>query len=191
MALQIFNENLLTSRAQALILTIDGKAKGMEGNIARAYGRKYPEVWEEIECEVKYPSPLGSVQGITVDKNQECPQRLICLAATLHHIEVLSDDEKLSVVRTALRNSLHLAQKYRITRLATSILTGGWRLPHKQAFTAMLQVYESFCGGNSELNLCIYIINKEGFDNVARVLKQKNYLLSEVEGGYSVCSPVS
>lgn len=49
MAMEILRGSLLDAPDDAIILTIDGAAKGMEGNIARAFTRKYPDVWEELE----------------------------------------------------------------------------------------------------------------------------------------------
>ncbi len=45
--------------ADGLLLTIDGAKKGMEGNVARAYARRWPDAFEEIEYEIPYPLPLA------------------------------------------------------------------------------------------------------------------------------------
>ena len=44
MSLKISRGNVLDAKADAIILTIDGAANGMEGNIARAFARKWPDV---------------------------------------------------------------------------------------------------------------------------------------------------
>lgn len=59
MNVQLINNNIFTGNEQALILTVDGAATGMEGNIARAFSRHYPECWEELSLDIDYPIPLG------------------------------------------------------------------------------------------------------------------------------------
>jgi hypothetical protein len=51
--LRVLHGNVLDAIADALILTIDGAKKGMEGNIARAFARKWPEIWHELEDEMQ------------------------------------------------------------------------------------------------------------------------------------------
>ena len=58
MTMSVVNRNILDSSAEAIILTIDGAKKGMEGNIARAFAKKYPNAWELLEYEITYPIPI-------------------------------------------------------------------------------------------------------------------------------------
>ena len=107
MAVQILKGNALDARADALVLTIDGARRGMEGNIARAFARRWPEVFEEIEEQIHYPVPLG--RTVAINPESDCPFRTILLASTLHHLDVLSDKQKSSIIASALSGAINLA----------------------------------------------------------------------------------
>ena len=72
MATEIRKGNLFTSKAKAIILTVDGAARGMEGNIARAFGRLYPGAWEEFDYDIEYTITLGSAKIYKIDPDIEC-----------------------------------------------------------------------------------------------------------------------
>ena len=72
MSIEIKKGNLFESKSDAIILTVDGARRGMEGNIARAFGRKYPDIWEELEYEIEYPISLGSSKIYQTDPELEC-----------------------------------------------------------------------------------------------------------------------
>ncbi len=169
MAIEILKGNLLESSDEAIILTVDGAAKGLEGNIACAFARKYPSVWEELEYEIKYPFSLGSVQSFSVHSDLDCPYKQILMAATLHHIDVLSDEEKLNVVQSALTNALMLANKKGAKSIGTAILTGGWRIYLVEAFAGMLAAYKRL-NPRSLPNLRIYVLKEVEFDELVNVL---------------------
>ena len=126
MGLRIIHGNVLDAKADALIITIDGAKKGMEGNIARAFARRWPELWAEIEDEVPYPLPLGEV--FDYEPSSECPFRILLTASTLNHMDSLTESAKKGIVRTALDNAITAASDYGMKSIATAIMTGGWRL---------------------------------------------------------------
>ncbi len=43
--IEIVHGDVLTARAKAVILAIDGTKQGMKAKIARAYARQWPDVW--------------------------------------------------------------------------------------------------------------------------------------------------
>lgn len=135
--------DVLAAEADALILTIDGAMRGMEGNIARAFARRWPEDWEAVEESVAYPLRVGDAVAVKLD-DTDCPFRLILVAATLHHLETLDDGEKCAVVRQAFRRCLELAVRCRAVRVATAVMTGGWRLTPEAAFAAMVAAWRGF-----------------------------------------------
>jgi hypothetical protein len=61
MSLLIKYGSVLEAKTDAVILTIDGSAKGMEGNIERAFARKCPDVWKELEDKIPYSLGYGEV----------------------------------------------------------------------------------------------------------------------------------
>ena len=98
MNLSVIHGNVLDANAGGLIITIDGSQRGMEGNIARIFAQKWPEVWEEIEDEVPYPLPLGDVYDYK--PSSKIPFQLLLIASTLHHRDTLSETAKKSIIRT-------------------------------------------------------------------------------------------
>ena len=141
MALKILNANVLDAGADALILTLDGSAKSMEGNICRQFSRKWPRVWNEIADEIRYPIRLGDV--VDYEPAGEHPFRVILFASTLHHKQVLSEMEKKSIVKSALMKAIRLAADYGAKTVATGLMKGGWRMSEDTAFIAMADGYES------------------------------------------------
>ena len=59
MTLELVTGDVLNARADALLLTIDGTKRGMEGNIARQFARRWPDDWEDMQRDVRYPVPMG------------------------------------------------------------------------------------------------------------------------------------
>ena len=49
--------NILDAQANALCLTVDGCAPGMEGNLARQFAGRWPELWEELSENVGGAGP--------------------------------------------------------------------------------------------------------------------------------------
>ena len=88
MAFEIISGDVLDTNADALLLTIDG-TNGMEGNLARQFARRWPDDWEVIQRDVRYPIPIG--RTVAVPWEGDCPWQLILFASTLHHADVLDD----------------------------------------------------------------------------------------------------
>lgn len=138
MSIDIIQGDVLSAKADAIILTIDGSRKGLEGNLARAFARRWPDAFMDIEDQIRYPVPLG--RTVATHPENECGFPLVLVASTLHHVDVLSDSEKLAVIRSATREALILAHRHRISRLAATAMTGGWRLDLESALVAMFDV---------------------------------------------------
>jgi len=152
--------DLLNSETDALLLTIDGAKCGMEGNIARQFGKRFPEDWEYMQRDIKYPIPLGRTVAVSWDG--DCPWRYILFASTLHHLDVLDDQQKLMVIRSALFEALNLCSRLCITSLATAVLQGGWRLDPEIALAQMKNTYQS--SSSSNVRLLIYQLTKDCSD---------------------------
>lgn len=171
MQLRILQGNVLDAKADSIILTIDGAAKGMEGNIARAFARRWPDVWVEVENEIIYPLPLGEVYE--VEPSAESPFQLILIASTLNHKDTLSEVNKKSVVRTALEASVNIANRFNLRTIASGIMVGGWRLSQTSAFVAMTEGYEATLKNDGDVDLDIYVLDQghyETIQNLARGL---------------------
>lgn len=89
MALELVTGDVLDAKADALLLNIDGAKRGMEGNIARQFARRWTDDWEDMQRDVRYPVPIG--RTVAVPWGGDCPWRLILFASTLHHLDVLDD----------------------------------------------------------------------------------------------------
>ena len=141
MALKILNGSVFDSNADAVILTLDGSAKGIEGNICQQFSRKWPRVWKEIEDEIRYPIPLGKV--FDYEPVIDCPYRVVLLASTLHHKQVLGEAAKKSIVKSTIMEAIRLAAHCGAKTVATGLMKGGWRMSEETAFFSMADGYES------------------------------------------------
>lgn len=165
MNIKLINSNIFSGKEQAIILTVDGLAQGMEGNIARAFARLYPECWEELSFDIQYPIPLGQSRLYEIDEglaeDENCPYRYVLLASTLHHLETLDNQQKTQVISQALTSSLSLAAQKSIKQLATAALSGGWRLSEMDALHAMVNAYQQLSEVNQQIpTLNIYMMEK-------------------------------
>jgi hypothetical protein len=168
-SLKVIKGNVLDAQADALIIAIDGAKKGMEGNIARAFALRWPEIWTEIEDEILYPLPLGDV--FDYEPGSDCPFRLILIASTLNHKDTLTESAKKGIVRTALHNAVTLSAGYGIKSIATAIMTGGWRLSQQSAFLAMTEGYEMILQSGKDIAVDIYIMDREQFETVESIAR--------------------
>ena len=134
-ALKLLHTDVLDAQADALLLTIDGQARGLRGNIAHAFQRRWPEAYEDFESQLRFPVALGS--AVRVDADNDSPWRTILFVSTLHHLETLDDSSRLEVIRRALASALHLAARTAIRTLATTPMKGGWRLSATEAYRTM------------------------------------------------------
>jgi hypothetical protein len=154
--LKLVHANVLDAAADALLLTIDGQAPGLRGNIAHAFQRRWPEDYEDFESQLRFPVPLGS--AVRVDADTDCPWRTILFVSTLHHLETLDTAGKLDVIRRGLTSVLQLAARSGIRTLATAPLKGGWRLGVTDAYRTMLETYagsELYRAGGTLLVCCV------------------------------------
>ena len=145
-------------------MTVDGAAKGMEGNLSRQFALRWPDVWSEIQDEIRHPITLGRV--IEYEPVADCSFQLILLASTLHHREVLSDAAKQGIIRDATEKSLRIAEKYSINTVAASLMVGGWRLAMQSAFLSMVDGYESARRNNVNANLDIHILQPSDYETL-------------------------
>jgi hypothetical protein len=157
--IEIIQEDVLAAKADALILTIDGAKRGMEGNIARAYARRWPDAWIEIEDEIKYPVPLGRTVAIHPDNDSGFP--LVLIASTLNHVDTLNEQRKAAIVRSALSEAIQLAILHRARRLATVPMTGGWRLELEPALAAMMSALKPIGVAHHTLTVVLHLLSQE------------------------------
>lgn len=187
MNIELRQGNLFESRSDAIILTVDGGSKGMEGNIARTFARMYPDAWEELEYDIEYPIALGSAKIYSIDPELECHNSHCIVASTLHHIEILENSEKLKVISSALRSSLYLSSQKRLSSVCTAILAGGWRLEIEEALEEMLKTYERAKTTSLEVpQLNIYVLGSTEFDKVETYLKNKYPGIKGTSGIYVI-----
>ncbi len=123
--------DVLDAQTGAILLTVDGSARNkrdsarpirggkeiLGGNISNQFAKRWPEDWEDLQPDIRFPIPLGSSQGIPWDA------------------------EKLAIIRSALTDALAIAVRHDAKSLATTALKGGWRLPLADAVDAMCAAY--------------------------------------------------
>ena len=162
--LKLLNSNVLDAKADAIVLSIDGAAKGMEGNLSREFASRFPGVWNEIQNKIEYPVPLGSV--IEFETAGKCAFRLVLLATTLNHLEMISDPARQKIISDVTEKSLNIAAKYKINAIASPLLTGGWRLTMQKAFLSMNDGFERARQKGVTANLDIHIMNVSNYKNI-------------------------
>lgn len=171
--LTIIHGNVLASKADALILTIDGKKRGLEGNIARAFARRWADAWIDIEDQVRYPVPLG--RAVATRPENDCSFPLVLMASTLHHVEQLGDAEKQAVIRSALHEAIGLAQRHKAARIATAVMTGGWRLGLDAALEAMFDCLSPISSPSSTTSLALHLLSRKDFELTVEVARQRDF----------------
>jgi len=157
--ISIVEGDVLASGADAVVLTIDGAKRGMEGNIARAFARRWPDAWIEIEDSIRYPVPLG--RCVAISPENESPFRQILLASTLHHLDVLTDSQKAGVVRAALDEAISLSLNHRARHLATAVMTGGWRMDFQSALEAMTSPLRRAATSCHSLTVSVHVLTRD------------------------------
>ena len=133
--ISVVNANVLDVPASALLLTIDGSRRGMEGNVARQFAARHAQDWGDMLRVLKFPTPLG--RCVAVPWDGDAPSRLYLFAATLHHVGVLDEADKTAAVTRAFHEAMRLCTRHGARSLATPILRGGWRLARDDALRIM------------------------------------------------------
>ena len=146
MPLELVNGDVLAQSTDAVLLTVDGLKRGLEGNVARQFERQWPDDWQLMQRDVHYPIALG--RTVAVPWDGDCPWQLVLFASTLNHLEILSNRQKLEVVRSSLSEALRLCVRHGVRSLASVVLQGGWRLNSDDALQEMRAAYSmSGCPG--------------------------------------------
>ena len=173
--------DVLDARTDALLLTVDGMARNkpdparpirggkeiLGGNIVNQFSRRWQEDWEDMQPGIPFPIPIGRSVGIPWDG--ECSWRLIVLASTLHHVGERTDAEKIAIIRGALTEALAVAVRHNAKSLATTALTGGWRVPLADTVDAMFSAYRQAGSAAQQVSLVLRIANRDEFDLCAGI----------------------
>ncbi|MEK6236620.1 MAG: macro domain-containing protein [Planctomycetales bacterium] len=178
MTIRLIRGDLLDSDAEAIALTIDGAGPGLEGGVARAFAKRFPEAWAAVESQIQYPIPLGDADAFPIEEDT-ARERLVILASTLHHTESFSENDKRAVVRDAFRNALESAAIHRKKSLAAAIFSGGWRLSSSQAMNEMVNTYLRLAMHKTLPDLHVHVIEDEEADRLGEFFDQLHYLTVE------------
>ncbi len=138
--MKIVTGNVLDTPADALLLTIDGSKRGLEGNLARQFQNRWSD-WQDMQRDIRYPVPLGKT--VAVEWDGDCHWKYIIFASTLHHLNMHSDMEKRAIVTLAFFDAIHRCRALGIKSLSTTVLRGGWRLSLDDAFRGMQDAWKS------------------------------------------------
>lgn len=158
MRLVLRQGNVLDADADALLLPIDGAARGLEGNVARQFTRRFgAEAWEQIESEVAFPVALGTAAWVTLAAPARF--RAVALLSILSHRD---NDRAAGYVRSALGEACARAARLGVRTLASPLLRGGWRLGAAAAFQAMLDVVDA--RRDDDVCLAVYSLLPEHHD---------------------------
>lgn len=135
MGLVIKQGDVMATKSQALLLTVDGANRALTGSVTRQFERQYPEAWKLIQRRVRYPFQHGSCVAAKTDGL--CPWSLVVLASTLNHASILEASQQGVVVRKATKDALLWCLKFGLSSLASPLLLGGWRLSASSAVSEM------------------------------------------------------
>lgn len=115
----------------------EGQFERLLGNIGRQFIRRYADadLLDQIEAQVDLPLPLGRAAVVEMDAQ---PFRFAVLVSTLHHVDQLDHRAKVALARESFVDAVRVAASAGLTRLATPVLQGGWRLTPTDAFAQML-----------------------------------------------------
>ena len=148
--LRVVEGDLLESRAQAIMLPVDGMlpagadapriARSL-GRLAREFARRHPacELIEEIEAQVAFPLALGRAAEVELPAGS--PFRFALLLSMLAHQGEATGEEALrAAAGGALGQALALCDRLGVPSVAMPLLKGGWRISTAVAMTVMLNV---------------------------------------------------
>lgn len=158
MSIQVVSGNVLDCTSDALIITIDGARRGTEGNLARQFERRWPDDWADMQRIVPYPIPLGHT--VLINWDGDSPWSWYLIASTLHHLHVLSDADKVSIVKRAFLDALNHCHRLKLRSVATAVMRGGWRLSSQEAFHAMLAAWHASSARHSGLHVQIFVLQE-------------------------------
>lgn len=164
MAIQLIHGDVFAAQADALIVTLDGAAKGLRGNIAHGFIRRWPEAYADLEAEVRFPMRLGTAQLVRIENDSPFPG--VLFVSTLHHTDTFAEEQKLGVLRVAFAYALDLAQRARVNCLATTVLKGGWRLDVRVAFDAMKGAYPGTRFARSGGQCDVYALDRTEYEAI-------------------------
>ena len=157
MAIRLIHGDVFAAHAEALIVTLDGAATGLRGNIAHGFIRRWPEAYADLKAEVRFPMRLGTAQLVRFENDSPFPA--VLFVSTLNHADTFSEEQKLGVLRAALAHALDLAHRARIHGVATTVLKGGWRLDVKVGFDAMKDAYPGTAFAPSGGQCDVYVLD--------------------------------
>lgn len=161
MELKIIPGDIFTDASEAIVVSIDGTAKDMEGRLARRFERHYTDLWKEVTSLISYPVPLGDI--FTFRAEVAAPYKMVVAAGQINHIDNLSFEEEKSVVFTVFSKTLRDCLKYGIKSLACTPMKGGFRLDSFNAFLAMWQAVEKEVGYHKPLDINLYVLEEEDY----------------------------
>lgn len=173
MPLKLFNTDILNQPSGLIILPIDGIAAGHEGALGRNFIKLYPENWQIISQKMKYPLPLGKTECI--DCTQAEGFQYVMMASMLNHTESLSRTDYKSIAYTITRYAVSFAVNNNIRRVATVLLSGGWRLSIDEAFLAMIDGYEKVNSSHKFVDFEIFELDNDKFTRIKRLAETMGF----------------
>ncbi len=173
MKLKINNESLFDHTSDAIILTIDGAAKGMAGKAARTFGELYPEIWQFIESQVQYPVTAGSCVSTLIPGG--IPFKVVFLAATLTHLPDMQNASQKSLSLRAFNMAVRDATVLGLKTIRCSLPGGGWRVDPLNAFMILSQILEKTYSSTKGMELQLCVLEKDLFESVRKFAANLGY----------------
>jgi len=160
MLVELVHGDIVKSTDDAVIITVDGAAKGLEGNISRQFKQVYGEDWEIVEESFAFPISLGC--SAYVETDPPIPNKIVFAASILDHRNVVNRHQMPGVVRSALSEIFETAVGLRLESISCPLLKGGWRMDAITALKVMVAVSDDFLTYHGILR--IYILERTEYE---------------------------
>jgi hypothetical protein len=131
--------DVLKASAEGLLVTIDGISTDYVGRIARQFIRSIGEdEWENLREELKAPTPIGTIQILNLKElGVESTFDYLFVASFLDHQGESNRSTRPTIAYDVISNVLKKGKQLGVKRIASALLTGGWRVTPEVALKSM------------------------------------------------------
>lgn len=173
MPLKIHNSDIFSQKSGLIILPIDGISPNHEGTLGRNFIKLFPESWKSVSQKVNYPIPLGKI--FCCECKEPDSFEFVALASMLNHTSSNAPSSYKSIVYEITKQTVSYTINNKIARVATPILSGGWRLNIDEAFLAMIDGYEKVRLSGKLLKLEIFELNEDKFNRIKNLANSMGF----------------
>lgn len=122
MTYKLVQGNILTSEAEAIIISVDGDHPKMIGSIGRRLQELIDDerTWSDIITAARFPIGAGDVRVVSLE-DADVPFAFAIFVSMFNHLNNRTE------VAQGYYNALAAASNWKFRTVATALHTGGWR----------------------------------------------------------------